>query len=356
MRRQGSSPRLARRIRRRAHRPPPDAPPRHRLPRRPSHLDRRGPPPPDGGPADVDAADGGGPAADAGARCGDGARQGAEACDGTDLGGASCASLGLGAGVLACDAACAFDGSGCRTCTPSCAGRECGADGCGGSCGTCAAPERCGGEGLCVCAPACDGRECGDDGCGGSCGACAGTARCEAGLCISAGGLVITEVFYNAVGADDQLEWVELHNTSGATVDLSGYSIGAGGADYTYSVYQLSGSIPPGGCRVVGGPVSGAANGAPLFGQAADFAPDVQNSGTVADGVALFAVPASSITPASVPIDAVIYGVENGTGLLDETGLPGAVDVENAPEGGSIERTASGWRTRTAPDPNRCGL
>lgn len=280
-------------------------------------------PPPDGGPTELDAAlDGGEPPDDGGGRCGDGVRRGEESCDGADLGGASCASLGLGEGALACDATCAFDGSGCASCTPSCAGRECGADGCGGTCG-----------------------------------ACAGTARCEAGSCVSAGGgLVMTEVFYNAVGADDQLEWVELHNTSGATIDLSGYSIGAGGSDYTYSVYQLTGTIAPGGCRVVGGPVSSAANGAPLFGQATDFSPDIQNSGTVADGVALFGVPASAITPSTVPIDAVIYGVENGNGLLDETGLPGAVDVENAPEGGSIERTASGWRTRSAPDPNRCGL
>ena len=300
----------------------------------------------DGGQAD---------AGDGGERCGDGVREGAEACDGSDLGGASCASLGLGGGVLACDG-CELDASGCASCAPSCAGRECGSDGCGGSCGSCLSGEVCGG-GACMCAPSCGVRECGDDGCGGSCGACGLGEVCEAGGCVAAGGgLILTEVFYNAAGADDQLEWVEIHNASGRAIDLSGYSLGAGGADYTYSVYQLSGSIPAGGCRVVGGPMSSAANGSPIFGQPLDFFPDLQNSGSPGDGVALFAVPATSITASSVPIDAVIYGPDNLNGLLDETGAVGAVDVGDAGEGGSIQRTASGWRTQSIPDPNDCLL
>jgi len=208
-----------------------------------------------------------------------------------------------------------------------------------------------------VCVPVCAGRECGDDGCGGSCGSCGLDELCEAGGCVAAGGaLVLTEVFYNAVGGDDQLEWVELHNASSRSIDLSGYSLGSGGADYTYSVYQLSGTIAPGGCRVVGGPLSSDANGFPTFGQAVDFFPDIQNSGSPGDGVALFAVPAASITASTVPIDAVIYGPDNLNRLIDETGLPGAVDVAAAIEGGSIARTASGWRQQSSPDPNDCAL
>src|SRR5690606_23941933 len=103
-------------------------------------------------------------------------------------------------------------------------------------------------------------------------------------------------------------------------------------------------------------PVSSAANGSPVFGQALDFFPDIQNSGSPGDGVALFAIPAASITPSSVPIDAVIYGPDNFNGLLDETGAAGAVDVADAGEGGSIQRTASGWRTQSTPDPSDCLL
>jgi len=48
------------------------------------------------------------------ANCGDGAADADEQCDGVDLDGATCASLGYSAGgVLACDATCGFDTSGC---------------------------------------------------------------------------------------------------------------------------------------------------------------------------------------------------------------------------------------------------
>lgn len=69
-----------------------------------------------------------------------------------------------------------------------------------------------------------------------------------------------------------------------------------------------------------------------------DFTPDIQNSGSTADAVALFAPGANVLT--DTPIDAVIYGGANTNGLIDETGLPGAVDVADAPAGYSIARTS----------------
>lgn len=335
---------------------------------------------------DASAVDGGG------SFCGDGERNGLEPCEGGDLGGASCESLGLGMGILVCDESCEFDGSGCSACTPNCgsrecgsdgcggtcgagcsppetcsaagtcecirncAGRACGSDGCGGTCGDCTPPDTCSASGQCTCIPSCGGRACGDDGCGGECGTCGLGQSCDAtGRCADLRGtLLITEVFYDAVGGDNGLEWVEIYNASSRTIDLSGYSLGAGGLDYTYSTYQLTGTIPAGGCRVVGGPMSTSANAFPSLGQAEDFSVDIQNSGTPGDGVALFAVPAASITPATVPIDAVIYGSDNLSGLIDETGFTGGVDVGDVAEGGSIERTATGWRTQATPHPNDC--
>jgi cysteine-rich repeat protein len=47
------------------------------------------------------------------AQCGDGRLDPGEDCDGDDLAGQSCASLGFDGGILACDAACALDTSGC---------------------------------------------------------------------------------------------------------------------------------------------------------------------------------------------------------------------------------------------------
>lgn len=48
------------------------------------------------------------------------------------------------------------------------------------------------------------------------------------------------------------------------------------------------------------------------------FSPDLQNTGSAGDGVALFDVPAASITGSTVPVDAVIYGPNNNNGLIDE--------------------------------------
>ena len=71
----------------------------------------------------------------------------------------------------------------------------------------------------------------------------------------------------------------------------------------------------------------------------------------VEDGVALFNLPADQITAAAVPIDAVIYGAANSSGLLDPTGVAGTTDVAGAAAGSSIERTADGWRVQAAPTP-----
>lgn len=138
----------------------------------------------------------------------------------------------------------------------------------------------------------------------------------------SALGLVISEVMFNPTGADDGREWIELFNDSGSAVDLSGYSLGWGGADYTVGALALpSVTLAAGAYYVIGGPVSDAGNGNPSFDLVANFAPDLQNPFIVADGIALF----DSGSPN--PIHVVIYGLLNLSGLVDETGAPGAVDV-----------------------------
>lgn len=170
----------------------------------------------------------------------------------------------------------------------------------------------------------------------------------------SALGLVLTEVFYDKTGDDDGYEWVELFNGTSAPVNLSGWSLGLGGEDYTVTRYQLQGTIPAGGCFVVGGPQASSDNGNPVFGQAQDFNPDIQNSGSTADGVALFNLQASAITAGSVPVDAVIYGGSNGNNLKDESGQVGEVDVGDADAGKSIIRTSTGWEKSTTPTPGDC--
>ena len=173
------------------------------------------------------------------------------------------------------------------------------------------------------------------------------------------GDLILSEVLYDVSGTDDGFEWVEIYNAGTTTVDLSGWSLGAGGVDYTTTTMQLSGSLAAGAIFVVGGPSSSSVNGSPSYGQVANFNPDLQNSGTAGDGVALFNVPASSVTPTTVPVDAVIYGPNNANALLDESGVaPSGADVGDAPSGSSIERVdlTGSWQIQSSPTPNSSPL
>jgi predicted extracellular nuclease len=179
--------------------------------------------------------------------------------------------------------------------------------------------------------------------------------------------VVISEVCYNAADSNGSLEWVELYNPISSPVDLSTYSLGHGGADYTYSKLQLSGVIDPRqvlvvdwpvsnvgkysvyfplvfkGYFVAGGPASSDSNGSPV------------NAGRTeaAGGVALFNVPANDVMASTCPIDAVIYGGVNKSSLLDETCQPGMVDVAGVSAGSSVERItlAGAWWVQNTPTP-----
>lgn len=195
---------------------------------------------------------------------------------------------------------------------------------------------------------------------GGSCGGGGGGGGggCLAAGDLIAGDLLLSEVFYDVSGADDGYEWVELYNAAGQEICLDGLSLGWGGSDYTYGKLDLSGTVASGATFVVGGTTSAAANGNPTYDQAANLSADLQNSGSTADGVALFTVTASSIGSSTVPYDAVIYGGSNASCLLDPSGSCGAVDVGDASEGSSIERTTlgGGWQVQGTPTPNATPL
>lgn len=173
-------------------------------------------------------------------------------------------------------------------------------------------------------------------------------------MAAAGGGVLLSEVLYDVSGGDSGWEWVELYNSGDSAVDLSGWSLGNGGADYTYSKVQLSGIIPPGGTFVVGGPSTGPMNASPELDQVVDFDPDFQNSGGAGDGVGLFDVLAASVNASTVPVDAVVYGPNNNNGLIDETGFANAAEVNDAVAGSSIERTdlAGAWSTQGSPTPN----
>jgi hypothetical protein len=166
--------------------------------------------------------------------------------------------------------------------------------------------------------------------------------------------LWLSEVMVNPNGGDNGREWVELYNASASDVDLTGYSLGWGGDDYTTGVLQLSGVIAAGDYFVVGGPTSDANNGSPSYDQVANFNPDLQNPLLFSDGIALFDVPAASVTSTTVPIHVVIYGgvLGNVSGLIDEQGGVGAVDAGFPGAGESLEFDGGAWAGQSSPSPS----
>ncbi|MGM0575886.1 MAG: amidohydrolase family protein [Myxococcota bacterium] len=173
-------------------------------------------------------------------------------------------------------------------------------------------------------------------------------------------GLRIAEVLYDVDGSDDGKEWVRLFNGTPEALDLDGWYLGWGGVDWTYGVLDLSGTIPAWSCVVVGGPSSDEDNGAPTFDLAEDFAPDIQNAsgqGT-ADGIALFDVPADAVGGGSVPLDAVVYGGVNDSGLVGADGQAvSPPHVDDAPSGASIRRVGvDTWEVAEIPTPDECVL
>jgi len=167
--------------------------------------------------------------------------------------------------------------------------------------------------------------------------------------------LYLVEVLYDPFSVDDGLEWVKIYNPSNAQLDLSKYSLAYGGTSYNEGRYQLSGTIAPHSCALVGGPTSDANNGNPIFTQAADFNPDIQNSGLVADAIAIFKLPASTIITQEYPIDALVYGGSNDNLFLDSTGAVAEVNAVDAPAGSSLIRNNDlSWSVNSTPNATAC--
>jgi hypothetical protein len=178
-------------------------------------------------------------------------------------------------------------------------------------------------------------------------------------LSIDVTGLALAEVLY-LPGADEaNSEWIEISNSSTVPIDLGAYSLGSGRANYTATKVQLSGTLQPGACFVIGGPASNAGNRNPTYGQVANFSPDLLNGSGgdgQATGYALFNASVDEVALTSIPIDAVLCGQNNGAGLLGSDGqpaVPGCPDVSAA--GHSVGRTSvTTWVDQATPTPGIC--
>lgn len=167
---------------------------------------------------------------------------------------------------------------------------------------------------------------------------------------------LLVEVLYDPMSGEDQEQWIKLYNPCATELDLGGYSLGWGGPDYTFGTLSLVGAVDPGDCFIVGGPQSEGDNASPLLDQAVDLDPTLDKAGDPGNGVALFLGSAASIMPATIPLDAVIYGVNNGDGLLDAEGNTPDPHVGDAGDTDSIRRTAPTptWTIEANPMPNVC--
>ncbi len=138
------------------------------------------------------------------------------------------------------------------------------------------------------------------------------------------GRLLIAELMVNPTGTDADREWVKLYNGTSGAIDLSQYALGFGGDPAWGSggsaqggTFALAGTLPPGKCVLVGGPLSSVENGFPSFTLGPTYGLTIarrftgyglQNPATAApDAVALFAVPAAQVRQTTAPIDIVVY-------------------------------------------------
>jgi hypothetical protein len=168
--------------------------------------------------------------------------------------------------------------------------------------------------------------------------------------------LVLSEVYYHPLDGNLKAQWVELANVGDAPLDLSRFSLGAGGASYAVTRVGLGGPwLPPAGCLLLGNPTYLPVEDPTslMFVRAVELSPALSLAEVTAGGVALFDVPVAELGSTALPFDAVVYGADNAQ-QLPAAGGGVAVPMAPAPPGASLERTATGWSVQQTPTPGIC--
>ena len=160
-----------------------------------------------------------------------------------------------------------------------------------------------------------------------------------------AGELVVSEVFADAVGADDAKEWIEVYVAATHAVDLNGLLVTDStttGSSHTYQITSLQCvSADPGTYVVIGSttdrglngnvPVVAVADGMTLYSTAGTL--DLIHGRTLIDRAAIPAAKeavSSSLDPLKLTAtgndDAASFCLSNTTGLFAGTGTPGSTN------------------------------
>jgi len=142
--------------------------------------------------------------------------------------------------------------------------------------------------------------------------------------------VVINEVFADAEGADEGLEWVELYHAGSESIELEGWELQ--GATTSWSTYHsLSAQrLQPGDHLLIGG------SDVEDVDQSTDKT--LGNGSSSTDGVRL-------LDCAGFPVDTVLYGAPNSDGLADDSGEVATRTAPTPPEAGSIQRVSDGYDT-----------
>jgi hypothetical protein len=177
--------------------------------------------------------------------------------------------------------------------------------------------------------------------------------------CPAASGVIINEVDYQDDSTDNR-EFVELHNPSGAAIDVSGWVIALvnGSGSTVYSEVTLTGSIPAGGYLVVIG--SGSTVTPTVTDGSYEFGSNIQNG---PDGVALFD---GALDATPTLLDVVVYDgtfadpdiTDGGTVIATipaplnrsiGSDMDAAEDTEAMPDLNSLARVTDGCDRATPP-------
>jgi len=165
------------------------------------------------------------------------------------------------------------------------------------------------------------------------------------------GGIEVAEVLGNAPGNE---QWIKLRNLTSLPIDLTRYRLQAGQSNYGLVMVPLTGTLAPGRCAVIGGPVASAANGLPVFDQSVNFTPDLPAQGDNAAGYAVFDTTGATVGGVRPPVDTILVGAHNNGLLLGAGGqiaVPGCAAV---PAGATARRTGAAQCISSVPQPNQC--
>lgn len=168
-------------------------------------------------------------------------------------------------------------------------------------------------------------------------------------------GLEIVEVLADPTGDDDGLQWIKIHNRGALPVDLSTYRLRAGQTSYDFVSVALSGTLPEGGCAVIGAPLPHGADGNDeLVSQVEKFSPNLPYGGEQAVGFALFDASAAPMGGVSTPVDTLLVGAMNDAELLGADGQVASPACGTPASGFSALRTATGTCEQAVAVPTSC--